>query len=471
MTNELRFRPVGDVEMAAAERLSKDRHLTSTRQSERRSSAGVAIDPAGRFSLLGGRSRKIDHVPTPLTQLAGAYLDERRRAISDMLDYLILVPTLRCNLACSYCQVSRASENAAGYDWDERTLDSVVRLISNLRASSIKIEFQGGEPSLRPDLIRAVIDAVPEEVDASFVVCTNLQNIDDEILELFDRDDVSISTSLDGPSDVHTRQRGPQEISGKFAANLEYVVKRYGPEKVSALPTIDPLSPPEPQELVEAFAGQGLNSIYLRPINYQGFARKNHAESLHISKTWSAYQRRFIEYLIDYNWKHEAWVEETYFSMLLRRIFRPGSDRHVDLRNPNPVGRDYIVIDYDGNAYPSDEARMLTRSGVIDLSIGDVHEGWDGDRRATLDAASTLDGDPVCEACAYKPYCGRDIVDDISRYGTIDVPREETEFCKRHMALFDYAFELIGSEDEKVRHSLGRWLDLPGPMPDMRLTQ
>jgi hypothetical protein len=42
------------------------------------------------------------------------------------LDYLILVPTLRCNLSCSYCQVSRADENSVRHDWSEETLSAAV---------------------------------------------------------------------------------------------------------------------------------------------------------------------------------------------------------------------------------------------------------------------------------------------------------------------------------------------------------
>ncbi|NWM55125.1 His-Xaa-Ser system radical SAM maturase HxsB, partial [Escherichia coli] len=72
-----------------------------------------------------------------------------------------------------------------------------------------------------------------------------------------------------------------------------------------------------------------------------------------------------------------------------RRIFQPGTDRHVDLRNPNPLGQDYVVIDHDGLVYPTDEARMLSRSGVIDLAIGDVRSGWTGERRDLLNAHSS----------------------------------------------------------------------------------
>lgn len=430
-------------------------------------------DDGGRFAL--HRSAQPDHSPNPLTtsntaiaRLAGLYLQEGRRQSPTELDYLILVPTLRCNLACTYCQVSRAAVGATNYDWSDETLAAVIKLVSGLSASAVKIEFQGGEPSLRPDLIAKVINSVPAEVDAQFVVCTNLQEISEAILTVFDRDDVSISTSLDGPLEIHARQRGKETATKRFVENLEFLLERYGPGKISALPTVDPIAPPEASELVRVFASFGMNSIYLRPINYQGFARKNHAASREIGMAWSNYHRTFVEYLVERNWQDRGKVlEETYFSLILNRIFRPGANRHVDLRNPNPIGRDYIVIDYDGTAYPTDEARMLTRSGLIDLSIGDVTNGWQTPERASLDAASTIDGDPDCENCAYKPYCGRDIVDDISRYGTVDIRRTDTEFCRRHLALFDLAFEMIHSDDERVRYSLGRWLDLPGSMPKM----
>lgn len=444
----------------------------STLRRRKVTNGAFSVDAAGRFSLQDGPPSQAS-IPTrdartELYELAGIYLSERRRSVPSQLDYLILVPTLRCNLACSYCQVSRASEHAQGYDWNEETLKAITAIVSKLTAPAVKIEFQGGEPTLRPDLIEAIIAAVPAQVDATFVICTNLQTMDERILNIFDRDDITISTSLDGPVDVHARQRGDQAITQRFRENLISLIERYGRQKISALPTVDPLNPPAPNVLVEAYDEFGFDSIFLRPINYQGFARKNHAASREIGEAWTQYHRSFIEFLIERNWIDQVMVrEETYFSLLLRRIFRAGSDRHVDLRNPNPLGHDYIVIDHDGTVYPTDEARMLSRSGVIDLSIGDVQCGWASARRDDFNAHSTLDGDPDCDTCVYQPYCGRDLVDDLSRYGTIAKRRIETEFCRRHMALFDFAFELIQSPDVKVRYSLGRWLGLDGSLPEI----
>jgi His-Xaa-Ser system radical SAM maturase HxsB len=430
--------------------------------------AGDTLTPDDR-AFLAGQGHMLE-ADDPLGNAAHAYNLAERLTKAGPLDYLILVPTLRCNLSCSYCQVSRAALNARGFDWTGETLEAVLGVIDTLEARRIKIEFQGGEPTLRPDLIRAVVERCDASVAdgrldlAEFVVCTNLQALSPEMLELLDRPDFYISTSLDGDAPRHGRQRtGGQGPTGVFFENLQFVIDRYGPEKVSALPTIDPLDPPPAESLIDAYAGFGLSSIFLRPINYHGFARKRHSEAREQSAVWRAYHESFVRELIARNWSDRSRVlEETYFSICLRRIFQPGADRHVDLRNPNPLGVDYIVVDHDGRVYPTDEARMLSRSGVIDLAIGDVLTGWAGDTRNRLNDQSTNQFDQACQRCAFQPFCGRDLVDDIARYGRIDLPRPETEFCRRHRHLFEFIFRLIYEDDPAVRYSLSRWLRLPG---------
>lgn len=397
-------------------------------------------------------------------RMAHIHARARKLAVADTLDYLILVPTLRCNLACGYCQVSRAGLDQPGYDWTDDTLAAVFKLLDSLPGDRIKLEFQGGEATLRPDLILAVIERCERFASRQFVICTNLQRLDDGILAIFDRPDVFISTSLDGDEPTHRHNRTKAtEATAAFAANLDLVLKRYLPGKVSALPTVNPLHPPAIDTLIEAYASRGFESIFLRPINYQGFARKRHAGAREQTDQWRDYYERFVRRIIERNWQERGQVlEETYLSICLRRILQPGSERHVDLRNPNPVGVDYIVIDHDGLVYPTDEARMLARSGVIDLSIGDVHRGWDSERRSSLNLASTNEFDPACQRCAYQPFCGRDLIDDIARYGRVDLPRHETEFCRRHLHIFDLAFDLIYSEEPAVQYSLARWLRLAG---------
>lgn len=405
--------------------------------------AGLAFDEVGELAFTSHAYR----------------WSSRRATATRSINYLILVPTLRCNLSCSYCQVSRAAESAKGYDWDEQTLAATLKYLDSLTTDNIQIEFQGGEPLLRLDLLKVVRDFCRSRFKQShFVVCSNFQFVDDEIWSFFDAEDTQLSTSIDGDLATHTRQRtGSEANTSQFLTNLDAFVERFGKGRVSALPTIDPLSPPDLQELIDLYGRFGISSIYLRPINRQGFARRR-PEAPDELNQWNTIHARFIDLLVERNWENDEVFEEYYFTHILRRILGSGANGHVDIRNPNPVGTNYLVVDYDGTLYPTDEARMMSRVGQIDLSIGNLVEGENLTKIDQLNAASFNDLDPDCQHCAYQPFCGVDLIDDISRYGRIDMPRHQTYFCRRHLALFDKAFEMITSQDEKVLHSLRKWL-------------
>jgi His-Xaa-Ser system radical SAM maturase HxsB len=387
-----------------------------------------------------------------------AYRWSQRQAVRRELGYVILVPTLRCNLSCGYCQVSRASESAQGYDWSPDVFAETLSFLDGLAATEIKIEFQGGEPLLRVDLLEQVRAFCRDRFSTStFVVCTNLQRLGEREWAFLSAPDTFVSTSLDGDPATHQRQRtASPEATESFFANLDHAIATLGPGKVSALPTIDPLSPPGFDELVSAFVDRGLKSIYLRPINHQGFARRGRAADDGLDR-WNAYHGDFIERLIERNHRTGVVLEEYYFSQCLKRALRAGADEHVDLRNPNFFADDYIVIDHDGTLYPTDEARMQSRIGRVDLSIGHVRSGVARDVVETLNAASLNSFDPDCVHCPYQPFCGSDIIDDISRYGRIDVPKHDTWFCRRHTSLFDKVFELLYRQDEATRLSLAHW--------------
>ncbi len=378
------------------------------------------------------------------------------------LNYVILVPTLRCNLSCSYCQVSRAAENAQGYDWSNQTAADVLAFLNTLTSEQIKVEFQGGEPLLRLDLLKQVREFCRSRFRTSeFVVCTNLQQVSSEAWEFLSAPDTYVSTSLDGPSLSHTRQRTKTiTAQNQFEENLALAVKRLGARKISALPTIDAKNPPDLEALIESFEHFGFETIFLRPISYHGFARID-VDPNENATDWKQLYRDFINLLIARNWQIGRKTQEFYLSLVLKRILMAGHDGHVDLRNPSYLGINYLVVDYDGRFYPTDEARMLARIGHVDLSIGSVEKGVNSATLKTLNQEAFNDFDAECIHCPYQPFCGRDAVDDIGRYGRVDVPRHTTRFCQRQLAVFDLVFELLDRDDDVTRHSLAAWSGLP----------
>ncbi|RUV95198.1 hypothetical protein EOA75_09695 [Mesorhizobium sp. M1A.F.Ca.IN.022.07.1.1] len=218
---------------------------------------------------------------------------------------------------------------------------------------------------------------MPEVSQSQFVVCTNLQQLDARSWTFLDAADTFISTSLDGDRATHERQRThDDEVTDAFYRNLENAISRYPAGEISALPTVDVANPPDFEALLDNYERYGIRSVYLRPINHQGFARKIQQGGNALAR-WSRLHCEFIDLLIARNHRTGRFMEEYYFSQCLKRVLRLDADNHVDIRNPNFFASDYVVIDHDGRFYPTDEARMLSRIGRIDLSIGDVGTGID----------------------------------------------------------------------------------------------
>ena len=402
----------------------------------------ILIDPAAEWRL-ASLMRRVRH---------------NTKKSEARLSYLIIVPTLRCDLSCSYCQVSRAPLDAPGFDWTEEQLIQFARFLDNVEGDRLKLEFQGGEPTLRPDLLRRIIDLCEARFsETQFVICTNLTRLTPEIEEIIARDDVIVSTSIDGPLTVMTSNRtGADDVSRAVLNHFHHIVRTYGSDKVSALPTITDAIIDDPKALIDCYVECGLHSIFLRPVNYQGFARKRYADLSREIDRWSAFYRQALSYIAELN--KSGYFEEFYLALLVRSIFAGLPHGYVDFRSPARFGFGYCVIDFDGRIYPTDEARMLSRIGQIDLAIGDLQTGIDPAKLEELNLHAIHQVNQDCQHCVYMPYCGIDVVDDISRYGRIDVPKHETWFCNRQTMLFDLIFEKVIARDRPWIDMFSKWV-------------
>lgn len=374
------------------------------------------------------------------------------------LSYLIVIPTLRCDLSCSYCQVSRAPLNASGYDWDEETLSNFERFLRSRGSNGMKIEFQGGEPTLRMDLVQRIVEIAEDAFcDCEFVICTNLTVISEELKGLLSKGNVVVSTSIDGPENVMTENRTfDSSISEKTLDNIKWIIENYGHEKIAALPTITESQISDPRAVIDYYRQYGFKSIFLRPVNYQGFARKSHSELSRQVDRWNIFYSEAMQYILEIS--ETEYFEEFYTAIILRKIFARRGHGFVDFRSPARYSTRYCVIDYDGSIYPTDESRMLSRTRQVDLRIGSLNDGIDDDKVSVLNASAVHYVNEDCIHCSYLPYCGIDIIDDMSRYGRFDLPKNDTWFCRRHMFLYDFIFEKVASSDTRWLKLFNDWI-------------
>ncbi len=374
---------------------------------------------------------------------------KQKKQVAGKISYVIAIPTLRCDLACDYCQVSRASINAKGFDWTDEIIFAFKKFISGSSDRKLKIEFQGGEPSLRMDIIEDVVEHCDKEgIDAEFIICTNLSTLSESLRKLLERKDFFVSTSIDGPAKLHTDNRTKDEfITASVLKNYQEIQSTYGSGKVNALPTITNDSFEAIRNIIDYYVSIGQRSIFLRPVNYQGFARKTFAAAKDEYYNWISSYQKALQYIFDLNFNDSAQIVEVGFEVAIKRIFLPSYNSHVDLRSPNPAVRDYLVINYDGDLYPSDEARMLSRIRHIDLKMGNIVSGINAKILKDFNWNQMNEIHEDCIHCAYKPFCGIDTIDDLSRYNRTDLPKHETYFCKSNMSTFDNIFSKIEQND------------------------
>ena len=193
----------------------------------------------------------------------------------------IFVVTLRCDHACGYCQVSRAATGAEGFDMSWEDARAAIDRVFEAPSQALTVEFQGGEPALRFDLIERIVLEIERlnamhGRDVRFSLVSTLHHLDANALAFCRDHQIHISTSIDGPAALHDKQR-PNPTRDSFARTVESLARArevVGHDGVVAMPTLTRAAMADPKAVIDVYRQLGFGSIFLRPISPYGFARK-----------------------------------------------------------------------------------------------------------------------------------------------------------------------------------------------------
>jgi uncharacterized protein len=381
----------------------------------------------------------------------------------------LFVVSLRCDHSCQYCQVSRQSENKAAFDMTHETADKALELVFKSPNPAIKIEFQGGEPLLNFDLVKYVVLKAKEKNqtenrDLQFVVTTTLSLLTDEVLDFCKEHKIFLSSSLDGPEDLHNknRPRAGKDSYARFVSGLQKARDKLGYDSVSALMTTSPASLGRAKEIVDEYLKHGLDGIFLRHLSPYGFAIKTKSYSAYNVEKWLEFYKEGLDYIIELN-KQGVRFTEYFATLLLTKMFTSEDPGFIDLMNPTGAGIAAVVFNYDGDVYASDESRMLKEMGDSTFKIGNVHthtyeQIFTNDALLSALEDSFMDSVPMCSDCAFQPWCGADPVFHHAMYGDVLGRKPTSEFCKRIMGVTQHLLGLIKNDPEAKAIFL-RWVN------------
>lgn len=404
---------------------------------------------------------------TAQLQLVAARLRSRMAFLREPSALHMFVVTLRCEHSCPYCQVSRQSTDKSLFDMSEHIAERALSIAMQSPATHIKIEFQGGEPLLNFPLITKIVAnaklAAPKAgKQVEFVIASNLALLTDDILAFCKANSVLLSTSLDGPADLHNRNR-PRPGGNSHALAVKGIraaQKVLGADRVGALMTTTEASLDRVEEIIDEYVALGLDGIFLRPLSPYGFAIKTKQIKKYDAKRWLEFYKRGLGYILDINRAGKSFFE-FYTLLLLRRMHSDRPIGYVDLRSPAGIGLGALVYNYDGKVFASDEGRMLAEMGDKTFELGHVDSANYrslilSEKLIGLVGSSLSQCAPECLNCVYESHCGADpVYHHATQQDALGI-KPLSGFCSRQKGVLGTLLDLLDNSPNEAK-VLRKW--------------
>jgi len=427
------------------------------------------LEPSSeRYADLKGKHFILDEDSSVPIDLLALKVRTKYRRLADFTALHMFVVSLRCEHSCPYCQVSRQSDDRVAFDMSEATADKALALVFRSPSPNIKIEFQGGEPLLNFELIRYIV-ARAESInqtagrDLQFVIATNLALLTDEVLDFCREHKIQLSTSLDGPKDLHSKNR-PRPGGDSYeraVAGIHKARAALGRDNISALMTTTQASLTRVRDIIDEYIAQGFNGIFLRTLSPYGFAIKTKSYAAYGPEKWLEFYKDGLSYILELN-KNGHFFIEHYTATILQKMLTPFDTGYVDLMSPAGIGIAAVIYNYDGEVYASDESRMLAEMNDKTFALGNVHthsyeDIFLSERLLNPLEESFAGSAPMCSECAFEPYCGADPVFHHATQGDFVGRKPTSGFCTRNMTIFRHLVCLM-KDDPEVRQIFQRWM-------------
>jgi len=386
----------------------------------------------------------------------------------------IIIVTLRCNQRCIYCHASAQDLKAVDKDMDKKTAKKAVEMIFKTTSPYVDIEFQGGEPLLNWPVIKYIIEEAKKKnkkakKELIIKLVSNFSLMTEEKYKFLLDNMVSLCTSLDGPKELHNKNRpllGEQSYKSvaywikRFNKNYPRLKKKGYVWKMAALTTISRFSLARPKEIVNEYIKLGFSNIFLRPLDPFGFSQNSWKKIGYSSNEFIKFYTKALDYIIKLNIRGKEF-KERYANFFLTKILTDKEPNNMDLRSPCGAGIGQLAYNYNGDVYTCDEGRMVSMMGDESFKLGNVFENNYKDIVSspivrTLCSASCLEGLAGCCDCAYLPYCGTCPILNYFEQGNIFSQMPNSERCKINKAILDYLFEKL--QNKEVNKVFNKWV-------------
>jgi uncharacterized protein len=360
-------------------------------------------------------------------------LSEARMLTAGPIGLVVLQSTGFCNIDCTYCYLPDRDNSRQRMQLS--TVAQVARLIFDrpLLKDKLDIVWHAGEPlTLPPDYYVRAIEIIerqrPLDVSVHYGIQTNGTLIDDAWIDLFEQHEMSVGISLDGPRDLHDRNRKYRNGSGshdRAVAGIAKLQERGYPFHFIGVITTPTLS--RGSELVDYYRRFAPTAIGL---NVEETEAQNACSSLYEDCNRETFERFIADVLLEAARQDNRAIVLRDFQRTISSLVSgtpEDNDQVIPLRIVN------VAFNGDISTF-SPELLALKAAERQRFIFGNVHDcdalaDILSDGRFISAYRAIVRGVENCaSACEYFQYCGGGApVNKLSEKGSLEAT--ETTYC------------------------------------------
>jgi radical SAM protein with 4Fe4S-binding SPASM domain len=373
----------------------------------------------------------------------------RSSPISESGPLFIILPTNKCNFSCTYCFADALKSPAKDMDWQtaEKTIDLILAYPSDFGT----IEFAGGEPLLKFDLIRKIIDRVIKQAHKKgktykFNIQSNGTLINEEMAEFIRKYNIDISFSLDGDPTLNNITRYSKSPEGTYNAIIKGMdTVGQGMQNFGVICVISKINARKIRRILDHFSSLGLLQFKMNPVCKLGRA----------SKAWNKLSLNAGEFLevhkdyLRYAMKNNNPIIEDNTQFMLKNM---GQKMHSYrcMRAQCGAGKSFFTIDPHGEIFPCDRYRKDPKLSLGNVNharrLSDLYQQNDLVQELLTREAEAID---ECRICPYKRLCEAGCSYETRIYSKeLQSPHP---WCSYYRGIFSALFKTIAEDKNFVK--------------------
>jgi uncharacterized protein len=359
----------------------------------------------------------------------------------------------RCNLACNYCYVFKHGDlswkNYSPVMSKKNILLFSERLKDYVTAKKLKdvyIIYHGGEPlfigkSVLLEYTDIIMNCLRNIANVEFSLQTNGTLLTDKFLEGCDERKIRISLSIDGPEDIHNRNRKMANGDGSFNYVFSGIQKlqKYPNLFQGVIGVINPYT--EPEDMLNFYKESNLYNIdlLLPDANYERPPEHRDIFS-DIYKNWliKAFDVWFDKYQV---------LSFRTYECILKSLL--GADTSSDFFGFGKLS--YLTIETDGSYHTTDILKVAYENASamgISLENATIEEAVTHRKVQEYNNLLTKENLPrICKSCDFRNVCGGGSLPH--RYSQKNAFNNPTIYCQEMKALITHAKQRISDEINK----------------------